>query len=744
MIPKTWFSTPLSKSAKDTEGRIRNIFEGQRRRPAVFVLALVAAVALLCGSVIALREKTAPAVKAESVTGAYASVEDYIDAVRAKLTSVTYYAADSGEEQSANVLDTRVALLQKRGEASDLAPDGTLELYRYQIETQIDVLLADVALAGGMYEAEDGWCDLEGQGGHALIVLRRIDGSVDVLRDAPCNDDMGGIWHYQDSENEALYDWAVQYYNLDLPLYSVELSLGGENKVPANREHGDGWYLYVPVRTWWYREDEGNTARWYSRYNTGSTISIREASREELAAERPQLADGQAERFVEAPDGRIWCIWTQYDPSMLIRSDMTGLEPAVLDAMAESFTAVGVSEKRGDSLRFPEEASTTAFSIPNGADGAWGWSFGSIAEEQIPALFGQSGALRFEGAQIDGLSTLSADGIFDENGIAQRMTVQGWSAVNGDKPIFWIDLYRLDSKLLGNTYPPPEHVEENTVRGTVVQTCWEEKNYGTNYHALFETQGLGVRCMTTATESRTAEQARELLARIVFHCLSENGVRLPEEPYRGSLTEEELDAWREELCYETSYIDEELGVNTVRASLVSCFFTSYYSDPCDLDLGSFLDYCPLGRIIGFADGSMTEAEHAAIVDALGGADPTRAVPTRRYLVSDINAALEEYAGITLDDLTTDWRNDERMLYLPEYDAFYNFTSDWGPGRFEPISGERAGNYVTLRSEHAVLTLWTYDGGFYILSHERAENARTIAKTTERSAPDMPTGPDDSM
>ena len=56
-IPKTYFSTPLSKSAKDTERRIRNIFEGQRRRPAVIVLALVAAVALLCGSLVAVRTK---------------------------------------------------------------------------------------------------------------------------------------------------------------------------------------------------------------------------------------------------------------------------------------------------------------------------------------------------------------------------------------------------------------------------------------------------------------------------------------------------------------------------------------------------------------------------------------------------------------------------------------------------------------------------------------------------------------
>lgn len=57
MIPKTYFSTSLSESAKDTESRIRNIFRGQRKRPAVIVLALTAVVAILCGSIIALRSR---------------------------------------------------------------------------------------------------------------------------------------------------------------------------------------------------------------------------------------------------------------------------------------------------------------------------------------------------------------------------------------------------------------------------------------------------------------------------------------------------------------------------------------------------------------------------------------------------------------------------------------------------------------------------------------------------------------
>ena len=80
-MPKTWFSTPLSKNAKDTERRIRNIFEGQRRRPAVLVLALVAAAALLCGSVVAVRVKrTVPTTEdrweQEKKEAAYAAATD--------------------------------------------------------------------------------------------------------------------------------------------------------------------------------------------------------------------------------------------------------------------------------------------------------------------------------------------------------------------------------------------------------------------------------------------------------------------------------------------------------------------------------------------------------------------------------------------------------------------------------------------------------------------------------------------
>ena len=50
--PKTPFSTPLSGSARETEERIRNIFQYKKKRPPALFLALACALALLCGGLV--------------------------------------------------------------------------------------------------------------------------------------------------------------------------------------------------------------------------------------------------------------------------------------------------------------------------------------------------------------------------------------------------------------------------------------------------------------------------------------------------------------------------------------------------------------------------------------------------------------------------------------------------------------------------------------------------------------------
>ena len=54
-MPRTPFSTRLSRSAKETEIRIRNIFSGPKKRPPALLMLLVAALILLCGNLVAFR-----------------------------------------------------------------------------------------------------------------------------------------------------------------------------------------------------------------------------------------------------------------------------------------------------------------------------------------------------------------------------------------------------------------------------------------------------------------------------------------------------------------------------------------------------------------------------------------------------------------------------------------------------------------------------------------------------------------
>ena len=61
--------------------------------------------------------------------------------------------------------------------------------------------------------------------------------------------------------------------------------------------------------------------------------------------------------------------------------------------------------------------------------------------------------------------------------------------------------------------------------------------------------------------------------------------------------------------------------------------------------------------------------------------------------SYINEILTKYAGITVEEMHTDWLKD--ALYIPETDCFYTFSSDFGPGSFLPGYGEKDGNIVTL-------------------------------------------------
>jgi len=88
-----------------------------------------------------------------------------------------------------------------------------------------------------------------------------------------------------------------------------------------------------------------------------------------------------------------------------------------------------------------------------------------------------------------------------------------------------------------------------------------------------------------------------------------------------------------------------------------------------------------------------------------GADVTMdgmPVPIHKFSVETVNQALEKHMGITLDDLNG--VGVDELIYLKEYDAYYNFTSDFAAGFFVCTHGEIYGDIVRLYGDTAKLTL----------------------------------------
>ena len=160
---------------------------------------------------------------------------------------------------------------------------------------------------------------------------------------------------------------------------------------------------------------------------------------------------------------------------------------------------------------------------------------------------------------------------------------------------------------------------------------------------------------------------------------------------------------------------EPIGVNPW-----SCFFTSYYDDVRNLDFVEFMRYFP-------GDGSfVSDEEFAALIKLetfpFSGEVSTRAdmpVPVSRYPARLVNQVLKEYAGITTANLDT-----SGLEYLPEYDAYYNYTSDFGPGMFTCTRGEVDGDIVRLYEELQtgtdMLTLRKVGSGYQIVAHQCIE------------------------
>lgn len=195
------------------------------------------------------------------------------------------------------------------------------------------------------------------------------------------------------------------------------------------------------------------------------------------------------------------------------------------------------------------------------------------------------------------------------------------------------------------------------------------------------------------------------------------------------LTAEELEWFRDYTASVTQTYDYEWGGWIGGATPISCFFTSRYDDPRDMDAGEFMYYFPGPEEMEPVD----EAEFRLVQKQLNwlgedGQPLTLAempVPCHRDPRSYVNEILTQYAGITVEEMHTDWLTE--LIYVPETDCFYGFASDFGPGMFHARYGEREGDTVTLWEQadgytggDDVLRLRKVGEQWRVLSHQQAE------------------------
>ena len=181
------------------------------------------------------------------------------------------------------------------------------------------------------------------------------------------------------------------------------------------------------------------------------------------------------------------------------------------------------------------------------------------------------------------------------------------------------------------------------------------------------------------------------------------------------LTAEELETYNKTFEY---LLYDEQGHPVPGNKPINQFLTSYYNKPQDINLAKLLKNFP-------SDGDVTDetefealktSEHFPFVN--GETLDSMPVPIHKFSADTVNIALENYMGITLDDLSG--AGTENLVYLKAYNAYYNYTSDCSGAYFECVSGEKQGDIVRLYGKNATLTLKLRDDGFRFISHQLSE------------------------
>ena len=207
----------------------------------------------------------------------------------------TYYILPDGAQSSADgtpievteaAADVRVTKLEKRGDCTDLAPDGVLELWSFNYEVKPEdkagALPDRFFWVGGNNITDDGYIS---DGFYYYLTVLRTDGEPGVYRLLDSRMANDGLWYNgcaYTSAYEYLYDFYADYASLDVPRYMIHVYFNGDelsrenvaqtsDDCEARRYDGDGWYIYLSTVVW--KKTKGEDS-WYSGYYTGSALRV--------------------------------------------------------------------------------------------------------------------------------------------------------------------------------------------------------------------------------------------------------------------------------------------------------------------------------------------------------------------------------------------------------------------------------------------------------------------------------------
>lgn len=228
----------------------------------------------------------------EKVAPTYESMEAYALSVINALKqpngyTYTVIGADGmALEVTEAAADVRVTELEKRGDCTDLAPDGVLELWSFSYEVKPEdkagALPDRFSWAGGNNITDDGYIS-DGFYYYLTMLRTNDEPSVYKLLDSHMAND--GLWYNgcgYENTYEYLYDFYADYAGLDVPRYMIHVYFNGDelsrenvaqtsDDCEARRYDGDGWYIYLSTVVW--KKTKGEDS-WYSGYYTGSALRV--------------------------------------------------------------------------------------------------------------------------------------------------------------------------------------------------------------------------------------------------------------------------------------------------------------------------------------------------------------------------------------------------------------------------------------------------------------------------------------